>query len=388
MSSQKRESAPADRHLWEFRWVRDLAILLVVVLLLWAVYSIRSVTAPIVIGFGLAYVFNPLVNWASRWRKVPRWASTVAVMAAAAAAVLGVGAYVAPKLKVQITQMIADLSGFLEGNETIRSLWHDLTAKVTELTESAQELDSAALQPILDELKNLNLASIGKVLLSSLDLGAGAVGSLVSMTTYLALMAVIVGFCFFFFSWKFPAITGWFKPLIPVTQRQRALEVIGMMDRSVAAFVRGRLIQALVMGLLLSVGWWLAGVPYWLLLGMGCGLLNLVPYAAVAGCLVAVGMSCVHALAGPDAAFSWSVVIWPVVVYVVVQLIDGWAVEPLVQGKATDLDPLTVLLVVLIGGALAGLLGMLLAIPAAACVKILLREVVLPAWRTYAESRT
>lgn len=161
-----------------------------------------------------------------------------------------------------------------------------------------------------------------------------------------------------------------------------------MMDRSVAAFVRGRLVQAAVMGAILSIGWLLAGVPYWLLLGMGCGLLNLVPYAAVVGCLAAVAMACVHALAGPEAVFTWGVVIWPTVVYVAAQLIDGWIVEPLVQGKATDLDPLTVLLVVLIGGALAGLLGMLLAIPAAACVKILAREVILPKWHAYADSRT
>ena len=418
MIAKPDRSSPADRHVWEFRWVRDLAILLVVLLLLWAAYSIRSITAPIVIGFGLAYVFNPLVNWASRWRGVPRWASTAAVMFAAAAAVIGLAVYTFPTLSDQIEAMVKALTKFLQTNDTVQSLWRGFTAKVTELTESAQELDSAALQPVLDELSNFNLASVGRFLLNSLDVGFGAVGSLISTTMYLVLMAVIVGFCFFFFSWKFPAITGWFKPLLPVSHRDRTLEVIGLMDRSVAAFVRGRLIQALVMGLLLSVGWWLAGVPYFLLLGMGCGLLNLVPYAAVAGCLIAVGLSCIHALAGmvPDeglaaaqmameaatetptpeqgaleatrAPFPWAVVIWPLVVYIIVQLIDGWAVEPLVQGKATDLDPLTVLLVVMVGGALAGLLGMLLAIPVAACVKILLREVILPEWRAYAERRT
>ena len=365
--------------------MRDLAILLVVVLLLWAVYSIRSITAPIVIGFGLAYVFNPFVSWAWRWKKVPRWVSTSAVMLAGLGTMAGVVTWASPKLAEQTRGLIGDVRKFIENNDTLQSLWANLTDKVA---ESSQELDSESLQPILDELSGLNFPAIAKFLLKSLDIGVGAVGSVLSTTTYLVLVAVIIGFCFFFFSWKFHGITSWFKSLIPASRQERSLEVIGMMDRSVAAFVRGRLIQAVVMGMILSIGWLLADVPYWLLLGMGCGLLNLVPYAAVVGCLAAVAMSCVHAMAGPEAAFSWGVVIWPTVVYVAAQLIDGWVVEPLVQGKATDLDPLTVLLVVLIGGALAGLLGMLLAIPAAACVKILAREVILPKWHAYAASRT
>jgi predicted PurR-regulated permease PerM len=395
LSSQQDETSPtqpaptaADRHIWEFRWVRDLAILFVIVLLLALAYSIRSITAPIVVGFALAYVFNPLVNWASRWRRVPRAASTVAVMLAVILVVVGVGAYVREKLDTQVRDMVADVSKSISNSQAVQKLWLDFNATVAEFAESSKQIDSDKLKPLLDEMNELNLASVAKFLLSSLDLGVGAVGSLVSTATSLVLMMVIVAFCFFYFSWKFPSITGWFKPLIPAAQRQRTLEIIGMMDQSVAAFVRGRLIQSLVMGLLLSFGWEWTGVPYWLLLGMGCGLLNLVPYAAVAGCLVAVGLTCVHALAGADseAAFSWSVVIWPLGVYLIVQGIDGWLVEPLVQGKATDLDPLSVLLVVFVGGAIAGLLGMLLAIPTAACAKILLREVILPRWRTYADS--
>jgi predicted PurR-regulated permease PerM len=73
------------------------------------------------------------------------------------------------------------------------------------------------------------------------------------------------------------------------------------------------------------------------------------------------------------------------VVYLIAQLADGWLVEPVVQGKATNLDPLTVMLAVIIGGSLAGLLGMLLAIPFAACGKILAREVILPELRQFAE---
>ncbi len=154
------------------------------------------------------------------------------------------------------------------------------------------------------------------------------------------------------------------------------------MDRSVSAFIRGRLMQALVMGVILSIGWWIAGVPYWLLLGMGCGLLNLVPFLAAVGWIVAITLATVDHLSTP-AAFNIMVLVWPTAVYLVAQGLDGWVIEPVVQGKATNLDPLTVLLAVLIGGSLAGLLGMLLAIPAAACIKILGHEVIVPRLREY-----
>ena len=72
--------ANADKHLWEFRWVRDLALLVVVVLLCYLVYKVRTITLPVVIAFALAYVFNPFVTWAAKVRKVPRWATTAGLM--------------------------------------------------------------------------------------------------------------------------------------------------------------------------------------------------------------------------------------------------------------------------------------------------------------------
>jgi len=151
------------------------------------------------------------------------------------------------------------------------------------------------------------------------------------------------------------------------------------MNDTVSAFVRGRLVQSFVVGVVLTSGWGIASVPYWLLLGVLGGVLNLVPYLPIVGGVLAVIVSVVDALAGGGLTFG--AVLWPAVVYLIAQTSDNYLVEPLVQGKATDLDPLTVLIVVLLGGALLGLLGMILAIPTAACIKILAKEVVLPRLR-------
>jgi predicted PurR-regulated permease PerM len=84
-------------------------------------------------------------------------------------------------------------------------------------------------------------------------------------------------------------------------------------------------------------------------------------------------------LASPDSGSGWlAIVVWPSVTYLAVQFVENWILTPWIQSQSLDLSVLTVMIVVLIGGAVGGFFGLLLAIPAAACVKILLEEYVLP----------
>ena len=67
------------------------------------------------------------------------------------------------------------------------------------------------------------------------------------------------------------------------------------------------------------------------------------------------------------------------------QAIDGWVLTPLIAGKATNLDPVTIFVAVLAGGSVLGAYGMLLAVPIAACIKITIQEIVLPNIRAWAQ---
>jgi predicted PurR-regulated permease PerM len=73
-----------------------------------------------------------------------------------------------------------------------------------------------------------------------------------------------------------------------------------------------------------------------------------------------------------------TVVVWPSLAYLVVQFIESWLLTPWVQSQSMDMHAVTVLIVVFIGGALGGFYGLLLAIPIAACLKILVQELLLP----------
>ncbi|MBI1335328.1 MAG: AI-2E family transporter [Phycisphaera sp.] len=368
----------AGKHLWEFKWVRDLAVLAVVVGLCYAAYTIRQVTGPIVLGAALAYAFNPLVTWAHRRGKVPRWCSATVILivlvSLAIAFVVGFGAVIVS----QATELLGKLPAYF--NTLADRLGLDLDWKT--LFDQAQ----AAAGSQLHNADASNARPVVEVARAAAGMALGLVTGILQFVSVATVGLVIVGFCFFFFVSHWGPITVWFEQFIPEHAKDKTLRIVHRMDKTVAGFIRGRLVQALVMAVVLSVGWKLAGVPYWLLLGVVTGLLNLIPFAGVIGFVLAVGLALVDHFTGGN-AWSWGIVLWPTLVYAIAQGLDGWVVEPTVQGKATDLDALSVLLSVLIGGALAGLLGMLVAIPTAACIKILSQELFIPWLRNFAKAQ-
>jgi predicted PurR-regulated permease PerM len=157
------------------------------------------------------------------------------------------------------------------------------------------------------------------------------------------------------------------------------------MDEAVGQFFRGRLVIAIIMGILLSLGWFLTGVPYWFFLGMLTGLFNIVPYLSIVSWPVAILLKYAEAVSAADHEISLiSILLWPSAVYLAVQLLEGWLLTPWIQSGQTNLSPATIIIVVFVGAALAGILGMLLAIPVAACAKILFKNLLLPRVRQWA----
>jgi len=85
---------------------------------------------------------------------------------------------------------------------------------------------------------------------------------------------------------------------------------------------------------------------------------------------------------------SWLwIILGPSIVFAIGQFLDGYVLTPIFCGRATDLDPVTIVVAILAGGAVGGLYGMLLAVPAAACIKILLKHVFLPRVREWSAGR-
>jgi predicted PurR-regulated permease PerM len=192
---------------------------------------------------------------------------------------------------------------------------------------------------------------------------------------------------FFFFAWHFDRITGYFARFLPASRKNQWLDIFRRMDLAVSGFFRGRLLIALITGIMYAIGWFATGVPFWFLLGLGTGLLSIVPYVSVVGWPLAVLLKYLDVVTTSGASsVEWlSVFVWPSVAYLAVQFIESWVLTPWIQSQSTDMSAVTVLIVVFIGGAIGGMYGLLLAIPIAACIKILLQELIVPRIERWAE---
>ncbi|MCA9291153.1 MAG: AI-2E family transporter [Phycisphaerales bacterium] len=196
----------------------------------------------------------------------------------------------------------------------------------------------------------------------------------------LGLLTFLIPFYFYFFSVSYPAVLNFGRKLLPQRNRKRTLDLFGKMDRVVAGFVRGRIIISLIMGLMLAIGWGFCGVPYVIPLGLAIGVFCAVPYLGGIGIPIAILLLAFDQLGLPvGERMSWLwIVLGPTVVFGVVQLFEGYVLTPLIAGKATNLDPVAILVAVLAGGSILGVFGMLISIPIAACLKIVWMEILLP----------
>ncbi len=356
---------PVDRHLWQIVAVRDLMWILLGLGLLWVAYTLRSVLTPVLIALVLAYLFHPLISWADNKWRVPRPLSAALVLVLLTVIGLGFAAWLGPVLVEQVDtlahkvpdyfQVLTKRYGFELGN---------LSEQLVALAQKGQKDPLLFLKPMF--------TGTGEAF--------GFIGLVIGVTTQVVLSSVLIPVYFFFFSWSFDRMLTHLKAFLPASQKRGVLDILRQMDQAVSGFFRGRFIIALITGVLFAIGWAVTDVPYWFILGMGTGLLSIIPYASILGWPLALFLKYLDVLtAAGNGGIDWlAVLVWPSIPYLIVQFAEGWVLTPWIQSKSADLSTVTIIIVVLIGGALAGFYGLLLAIPIASCVKVLLKELLVP----------
>lgn len=413
-------------HLWQYQAVRDVLLVASVAGLVWLGYALRAVTVPLLVALLLAYLFEPLVARLSRHPKLTRPMVVGGLLTTVGALAIGVVAVIVPVAVGQTAGFVRDYQQgrFRETavklSDHLPDTWHDQVKPLIDYLPKGEPAADDAPQAVKEaggpapprggfvsagrsatdeqrvreivrqEMEQAGVGGGGEGKTGSMHWlgvargGARAAGAVIGGIVAIGFLAFLIPFYFFFFSVWFPAVVRFGRSLIPMANRERTLELIDKMDAVVAGFVRGRIVVSLIMGFMLAVGWKIAGVPYSIVLGLVVGLFCAVPYLGAIGVPFAVGLLAFRELGLPgDAMVWWKIVLYPTFVYAVVQVIEGYLLIPMIAGKATNLDPVTILVVVLAGGSIMGIYGMLLAIPVAACVKILCTDLVLPQIRAW-----
>jgi predicted PurR-regulated permease PerM len=159
--------------------------------------------------------------------------------------------------------------------------------------------------------------------------------------------------------------------LTPPKYREEAVFVGNQVATAMGSFVRGQLLVATIVGIASSIGLALLDIPFWLIIGILAGILNLIPFA---GPIVGGALAALVALLNGSVAKA----VLAIVIFTAIQQTDNHVITPLVQRTRVQLSPLVIVLALIVGGALAGLLGVLVAVPLTAAIRIVAGHL----WRT------
>ncbi|MCA1009773.1 AI-2E family transporter [Halobacillus halophilus] len=155
--------------------------------------------------------------------------------------------------------------------------------------------------------------------------------------------------------------------LLPVSWHDEASRLTRELSHSLGGYIRGQLLISLFVGALAWLGFWLVGLPYPLILGIIAGITNIIPYfgpllGAVPVLVVAV-------------TISVKTLIFSVLVVLVIQVLEGNLLSPYIMGRSIHIHPLVIIFALLAGGELAGIPGLILAVPVLTCLKVIVSEV-------------
>jgi predicted PurR-regulated permease PerM len=362
-------------HLWQIQWVRDLFLIIAVIACIWLGYAMRDITIPLLVALLLAYLFEPLISNLSNHPQFPMGRVSVisGILTVLIAGVLVILAVSIPMVISQTSTLVDDIQ-----DGKLREQLVQVTQNYAPESVRDEIVETLAFLPSAEELAADTTTSQGlmRIAQRTSDVALGILGSVVRF----GILAVLIPFYFFFFSLWFPQVVAFARGCIPDDNRAHVEGLLGKMDAAVAGFVRGRIVIAFIMAILLATGWMIVGVPYAIVLGIAVGVFCAVPFLGLIGIPLTVGLLFLDQLGvdeGQRMAW-WGIILWPVLVFAIVQALDGWVLTPLIAGRATNLDPVTIFVAVLAGGSVLGAYGMLLAIPVAACIKILIQESLLP----------
>lgn len=318
---------------------------------------ISTIFVPIILAGFLFYMLNPIVNLIMKIKISPKknisrtWAvSLVFILLVAVIAFLAV-AFI-PKLIEQVTTL---LGHFPESATATKNLVQRWLNQIND-QKFVKELD---LTSITDKIEQ-NITNYANSIFKGLTNG---VGSIVSAATNVVIIAITTPVVLFYMLKDGYKLAPNIKKFLPESSRDQIMELLEKMSDTLSRYIGGQMIECLFVGTFTAVGYFIIGLDYALLLGFIAGICNIIPYLGpYIGILPALAVSL--------SSGSWMSVIYNIIVVLVVQQIDGNFVYPNVIGKSLQIHPLTIIIILLAAGNIAGIAGMILAIPLYAVVKV------------------
>lgn len=348
-----------------------LAVAASVLVALWIVHVTGLLLAPFVLAFILAYVVDPLVDHLEHW--MPRSAA-IGLLSLPLLGILALVVFVlVPALARQLSDLISNVPAYLSVVERwlegLRAwaIGLDVPGLTEQTVPQLGEIDAESIVQYLEQRRS-QLADRG--LSAVLGIGRG-IGVALTIVGYLVLTPILT----FYLLRDWDRIRRALGSLVPESRRESVFGFADRFDDLLSRYLRGQVLLASIVGVLIFLGFWIVGFPYALLLGIVAGVLNVVPYLGLfASLAVAILISLLSGAVLPS-------LVKVAVVFGVEQLIEN-ILAPVIVGESVGLHPVWVILALALFSFFFGFVGLLLAMPAAVFLKLVVETTVQRYWRS------
>lgn len=329
--------------------------IVIVVIFFWLASKVTHILLPLLIAAVLAFILNPLVNALSARplpvlrRRLPRGVAAVIALAMAVAVAGTLFSLILGPFVQEFTKFSNNLPTLLQ---QLYGLILDVQhrASAVQLSEDMRQLVNHALQNGVSFM---------------VDITTRLLNETVNFASRIVELVVVPILTYYFLKdWQLlrDSVVGLFPP----TCRGKVRCIVEDMGRAVSGYIQGQVLVSFIVGLLVFAGMYVLGLGYPLVLGILATVTETIPIIGpVLGALPAVTLAF---LQSPTLALK------VVLYYVVVQQVENHLIVPQVMGHVIDIHPVTVIISILAGAQLLGVVGMMLAVPVAALIKVLFKH--------------
>lgn len=307
-----------------------------------------NIFIPLLIGVVLYYLFNPIISFFEK-KKVPRIVSIIVFYLILILLIVWASSAALPALYEQIELLVQAFPGYIE------SLSNNLEPFFSRF------ISSDNFNQLSSQVEGL-LSDLPERAVDFLQGGISGLSNVISGVTNVVVTTIFVPVILFFLLKDDKQFASIFINILPPSWRKDFIRVIKQMSNQAGSYVKGQMIVATALGLMTYIGFKIIGLKFAGVLGLTTGLLSVIPYL------------------GPTLSFipaitiamldSWFMVVKLLIVWVIVQFIEGNILQPNIMGQQLSIHPLTIIIILFVAGDMAGIFGMIFGVPIYAILKV------------------
>lgn len=317
-------------------------------------YAVRDILTPFITGILVAYLMNPLVNKFEK-KKINRGIGALLALIIFFGAVIAIFLLIVPILKAQVAQFSDRLPEYVTRMQLSLKPLEAYLTETFSLQKNGEQIQEFVSQKGSEVLRGLVHFLTGVVT------GGVAVFNFISLVFITPVVA-------FYLLRDFNSFTKRLQRLVPRDMIGDVKAQSNEINRTLAGFLRGQALVCLILGTYFAIGLSLAGLEFGLVIGLLGGIFAFLPYVGSSlGLILAVGLGYVQYNGDLHSVLPI------VLVYAAGQIVEGNFLAPYLVGERVGLHPVWIIFALLAGGAIAGVTGVIFAVPVAAVIGVLVR---------------